>query len=73
LADGVTEGLLSPSRQGLLDNRLDRAEAFYASRQTDAGDAQLLAFGTQAQDLVPRIQVAADALQDEAWLLIEVR
>jgi predicted extracellular nuclease len=71
----VEEGLISPSKVGLLHNRLDRAEAFYASGRTDAGDAQLVAFGTQAQDLVPKFadEVAADALQDEALLLIEVR
>jgi hypothetical protein len=42
---------------------------------TNAGDAQLVALGTQAQDLVPRFadEVAADALKAEALLLIEAR
>jgi uncharacterized protein len=71
----VDEDLVSAARAGLLYSRLDRAEAFYAAGQIDAADAQLVAFGTQAQDLVPRFvdEVAADALQQEALLLIEVR
>jgi hypothetical protein len=71
----VATGAVKPARAGLLYDRLDRADAFYANGQTDAGDAQLVALGTQAQDLVPKFvdELAADALQTEALLLIAVR
>ncbi|HEX2883949.1 MAG TPA: hypothetical protein VHQ42_05190, partial [Candidatus Limnocylindria bacterium] len=69
----VAAGMIDESKVDLLYDRLDRAERFYARGQDDAGDAQLVAFGDQAQDLVPRWvdPAAADALQQEALLLAD--
>jgi predicted extracellular nuclease len=64
----VASGEVSAGKAFLLYDRLDRAASFLASGQHDAYVSQLLALGTQAQDLAPKwvSASAADVLQSEA-------
>ena len=71
----VGADLIDPSKVAKLEDRLDKAEAFYTAGKTAAGDSQLVALGDQAQSLAPRWidAEAADAIQTEALLLVAVR
>ncbi len=64
----VAQGTVSAAKAPLLYDRLDRAARFLAAGQLGAYRSQLVAFGDQAQDLVPRwaSAAAASALEAEA-------
>ena len=69
--DGLGDIYGNKTLKIMLD-RLDRARKFEAKGQIDAYTDQLYAFASQAQDFAPdqMSQVAADALAQEALLLV---